>query len=148
MSKLFIYYSFTGNGDVVAEALKEKGFIIRKVESKLKLSKRLFPQMMKGGFLSLIGAKPELIDYDNNVDGCDEICIGSPVWNGRFACPVNTVLRDTDLKEKKVSFILYSGSGTAASADKKIKKLFPEARIIHLQQPKDKIDELDKLDEI
>ncbi len=146
MSKLFIYYTFTGNGDFVAEALKEKGFEIRKVESKLKLSKKLFPQMMKGGFLSLIGARPELIDYDNSVDGYDEICIGSPVWFARLACPVNTVLRDTDLKGKKVTFVLYSGSGTAEQADKKIKKQFSEARIIHLQQPKEKAEELNKLD--
>ena len=145
MSKLFIYYSFTGNGDAVAEFMKEKGFEIRKVESKLKLSKRLFPQMMKGGFLSLFGARPKLINFNNNVDGYDEICIGSPVWNGRFACPVNTVLRDTDLIGKKVTFILYSGSGTAKNADKKIKKAYPEAKIIHLQQPGDKIEELKKL---
>jgi len=145
MSKLFIYYSFTGNGDVVAEAMKEKGFEIRKVESKLKLSKKMFPQMMKGGFLSLFGARPKLINYNNNVDGYDEICIGSPVWNGRFACPVNTVLRDTDLIGKKVTFILYSGSGTAKNADKKIKKAYPEAKTIHLQQPGDKIEELKKL---
>ena len=148
MSKLFIYYSFTGNGDAVAESMKEKGFEIRKVESKLKLSKKLFPQMMKGGFLSLFGARPKLINYDNNVEGYDEICIGSPVWNGRFACPVNTVLRDTDLIGKKVTFILYSGSGTGKHADNKIQTIFPEARIIHLQQPKDKPGELYKLNEI
>ena len=50
MSKLFIYYSFSGNGDAVAARLKEKGFEVRKVESEFKLSEKLFPQMMKGGF--------------------------------------------------------------------------------------------------
>lgn len=145
MRKLFIYYSFSGNGDVVAESLKEKGFEIRKVESKLKLKKSLFLQIMKGGFLAGIGAKPKLINYDNNVDGYDEIYIGSPIWNGRLACPVNTVLRDTNLKNQKVTFVLYSGSGTAKHADKKINKLYPNARIIHLQQPKDKEGEVSKL---
>lgn len=145
MRKLFIYYSFSGNGDVVAESLKEQGFEIRKVESKLKLKKSLFLQIMKGGFLAGIGAKPKLINYDNNVDGYDEIYIGSPIWNGRLACPVNTVLRDTNLKNQKVTFVLYSGSGTAKQADKKINKLYPDARIIHLQQPKDKEGEVNKL---
>ena len=145
MSKLFIYYSFSGNGDVVSESLKNKGFEIRKVESKLKLSKNMFLQMMKGGFLSGIGAKPQLIDYDNSVDGYDEIYIGSPIWNGRLACPINTVLRDTYLKEKSVTFVLYSGSGTAKHADKKINKLFSNSKVIHLQQPKDKKEELKKL---
>ena len=145
MSKLIIYYSFSGNGDVVAESLKEKGFETRKVESKLKLRKNLFLQMMKGGFLASIGAKPKLINYDNNVDDYDEIYIGAPIWNGRLACPVNTILGDTNLKDKKVTFVLYSGSGTAKHADKKISKLYPNARIIHLQQPKDKKGEINKL---
>ena len=91
MSKLFIYYSFSGNGDIVAETLKEKGFEIRKVVSKLKLRKNMFLQMMKGGFLASIGAKPKLINFNNNVDGYEEIYIGAPIWNGRFACPVNTI---------------------------------------------------------
>ena len=145
MSKLLIYYSFSGNGDVVAEALKGKGFEIRKVETKLKLRKSLFLQMMKGGFLASIGAKPKLINYDNNVDDYDEIYIGAPIWNGRLACPVNTILSDTNLKTKNVTFVLCSGSGTAKHADKKISKLYPNARIIHLQQPKDNIGEVNKL---
>ena len=145
MSKLFIYYSFSGNGDVVAETLKEKGFEIRKVESKLKLRNNFFLQIMKGGFLAGIGAKPKLINYDNNVDGYEEIYIGAPIWNDRLACPINTVLRDTNLKDKKLTFVLYSGSGKSKHADKKINKLYPDAKIIHLQQPKDKKEELDKL---
>ena len=145
MKKIFIYYSFSGNGEEVALSLKEKGFEIRKVESKLKLSKHLFPQMMKGGFLSGIGAKPKLINYDNNIDQYDEIYIGSPIWNNRFACPINTVLRDTNLENKDITFILYSGSGTSKHADKKINKLYPNAKIIHLRQPKDNKEELNKI---
>lgn len=145
MSKLFIYYSFSGNGDVVAKALEEKGFKIRKVESKFKLRKNIFLQMMKGGFLAAVGVKPKLINYNNKVDGYDEIYIGAPIWNGRLACPVNTILRDTNLDGKKVAFILYSGSGTAKYADKKLNKLYPEAKLIHLQQPKDKKGEVEKL---
>ena len=59
---------------------------------------------MKGGFLAGIGAKPKLINYDNNVDGYDEIYIGAPIWNGRLA---NTVLRETNLKDKKFEDVFY-----------------------------------------
>ena len=34
MSKLFIYYSLSGNGDAVAENLKEKGFDLEKLMAK------------------------------------------------------------------------------------------------------------------
>ena len=145
MSKLFIYYSFSGNGDAVAACLKEKGFEIRKVESEFKLSKKLFPQMMKGGFSAGIGQKPGLIGYNSDVSGYEEVWIGAPIWNGRLASPVNTILRDTELQGKKLCFVLYSGSGFGKKADEKLRKEYPEAVIIHLKQPKDIPAELGKL---
>jgi len=42
MKSLFIYYSFTGSGDVVAEKIKEKGIDIRKVISRRKMPKSFF----------------------------------------------------------------------------------------------------------
>ena len=145
MAKLFIYYSFTGNGDAVAKKLESEGYVIRKVESEFKLSRKLFPQMMKGGFSAGIGQKPKLIDYDSDVSGFDEICVGAPIWNARLASPVNTVLRDTDLTGKRLTFILYSGSGAGKKADKKLHKMYPDAKIIHLRQPKDNPEELGKV---
>ena len=146
MKKLFIYYSFSGNGDVVADHLKNKDFEIRKVESKLKLSKNLFLCMMKGGFLALSGAKSKLINYDNNISDYDEVVIGSPIWNGRLASPTNTILDKTNLDGKKVTFVLYAGGGEAPKAIKKLKKLYPECKIITLKEPKKNLSELEKLE--
>ena len=146
MAKLFVYYSFSGNGDAVAAKLAEKGFELRKVESEFTLSKKLLPQMMKGGFSAAIGQKPALTGYDPDVSGYDEVWVGAPVWNARLASPVNTVLRDTDFSGKKLTFVLYSGSGFAKNADARLRKEYPDARIIHLRQPKDVPEELAKLD--
>lgn len=148
MRGLFIYYSFSGNGDVVAKKMKELGFEVRKAESSFKLSRKFLPQMLKGGFSALIGQKPPLENYNCDISNFDTVCIGSPIWNGRLASPVNTVLEKTDLSGKKVVFILYSGSGFAKKAEEKIKKLYPDAVIIHLAQPKDNPDRLLKLEEI
>lgn len=147
MSKLFIYYTRSGNGDIIAAKCKELGFDIRKVESKYKLSKNLFLACMKGGFHAGIGKKPKLINYDNNISNYDEIYIGSPIWNGRLSCPINTVLKNTNLDNKKVTFILYSGSGEAKHAVKKINKLYPNSRIIILKEPKKYNEELNKIGE-
>ena len=57
MAKLFIYYTLSGNGDIVSDYLKEKGVDIRKIETNYKLSKHMFFAMMKGGFRALIGKK-------------------------------------------------------------------------------------------
>ncbi len=147
MAKLFIYYSRSGNGDVVANRCKELGFELRKVESKYKLSKNLFLACMKGGFHASIGKKPKLINYDNNINDYEEIYIGSPIWNGRISCPINTVLKNTNLENKKVTFVFYSGSGEAKNAVKYVNKKYPDASIVILKEPKKYSDELKKIEE-
>ena len=148
MSKLLIYYSYTGNGDIVANYFKNKNIDIRRVESKYKLSKVLFFAMMKGGFSAFINRKPKLINYDNDISNYDEIYVGSPIWNGRLAPVTNSILKNTNLENKKITFILYSGSGTGKNAINKIHKLYPNSRIIILKEPKKYKEELTKLEEL
>ena len=73
MNRLFIYYTHTGNMEMVASILKEKGFEIREVNSKLKLCKSFFFSVLQGGFTAMINAKPKLIGFDKNIDDYDEI---------------------------------------------------------------------------
>ena len=146
MSKLFIYYSLSGNGDVVSNYLKEKGFDIRKIETKYKLSRHMFPAMMKGGFHALIGKKAKLINYNNDISEYDEIIIGSPIWNSRLTPPINTVLKATNLDNKKITFILYSGGGYGKKATKKLSKKYPDSTIINIKQPKKYEEELKKIE--
>ncbi len=146
MAKLFIYYSLSGNGDVVKDKLEEKGYEIRKVTPKKKLKNNFFG-IFRGGFLAGLNKKFKLENYNNDVSNYDEIVIGSPIWNGRLSCPINEVLDITDLSNKKVSFILYSGSGEGKKAVEKINKLFSNARIIFMKEPKKHLDELNKLED-
>lgn len=145
MNKLLIYYSNSGNGDLVAARLAEQGFALRKVTPKKPMPKSFFLQILAGGFAAGIGKKEPLCGYDADVKDYDEIVIGSPVWNARLSCPINTVLDKTDLKDKKLTFVLYSGSGAAPKAVEAIGKRFPDAAIIHLREPKKDPDELNKL---
>ena len=126
--------------------MEGKGYEIRKAKSARKLSKVLFFAMMGGGFRAMIGAKDKLVDYDADVSGYDEIVIGSPIWNARLAPAGNSILAKTDLSKKQVGFLLYSGSGTGKKAEAKLAKLFPGAKIVFLQQPKDHPEEYSKLD--
>ena len=122
MKKLFIYYSYTGNGELIANNLKEKGYDLRLVIRKKKLPKSFFFGILTGGFLAATKHKDKLVDFDENVEEYGEIVIGSPIWNARFSSPINTVLNELNLKDKKLSFILYSGSGTSPKATELIKK--------------------------
>ncbi|MCR5461456.1 MAG: hypothetical protein K6E87_00145 [bacterium] len=147
MKKLFIYYSNSGNGEVVARYLEKQGFDVRKVETKYKLSRHMFFAMMKGGFHALVGKKAKLINYNNDVSEYDVIYIGSPIWNSRLTPPINTVLKNTDLNNKKLTFVFYSGGGTSKKASKKVNRLYNNPTIINLKQPKKYSDELKKLGE-
>ena len=144
MKKLFIYYSLTGNGDLVAEFLKSNNFDIRKVTEKKKMPKKFFWMVLSGGFRASIGVKAKLVNYDNDISSYDDVVIGSPIWNGRFPPVIKSVLLETELKDKKVSFVFYSGSGEGKKAEEKVKKEFPTANIVFLKEPKKYPEELKK----
>ena len=146
MKTLFIYYSFTGSGDLVAERMREKGAEVRKVQTKKAMPNSFFWSVMTGGFLASIGHKMPLIDYDKSLDGVDRVIIGSPVWNGRLSCPVNTLLSELKLNGVPVDFVLCSGGGTAPKAEQFLAKEYPASSVLVLKEPKKYPEELDKLD--
>ena len=142
MKKIFIYYSLTGSGDLVANTLKSKGYDIRKVISKYNYPKSFFWLMMVGGFRAGTNKKDKLIDFNTDISNYDEIVIGSPVWFDRVSPPVNTVLKELDLSGKKISFIFYSGSGEANKASERVKDI---GNILILKEPKKYKEELSKI---
>ena len=144
--KLFIYYTNSGNGDKVSEVLKSKGYDIRKIIPKKRLPKGKFLSILVGGYRVTRNYKDELIDFDNNINKYDEIVIGSPIWADKLSTPINSALDSLKLDNKKVTFVLYSGSGSCKKAQEQIYELYPKANIINLKQPKDNIDELNKLE--
>ena len=107
MKKLFIYYSYSGNGELVAQKMQEKGYDIRKVETIKKLPKSFFFAMMSGGFQAGVKMKAKLKEFNFDVSSYDEVVIGSPIWNGRFPPAINTVLTKVNFEGKELSFVLY-----------------------------------------
>ena len=145
MKKIFIYYSLTGNGDVVASYLKENNYEIRKVETKEVLPNNFILRILTGGYKAMINYEDELVNFDSNIEKYDEVIIGSPVWNSRLSSPINTVLQKLNLSGKKITFILYSGSGESKKATDLINKKYENAKIINLKEPKTNKEELKKL---
>lgn len=136
MKKIFIYYSLSGNGDIIANYLKSKNIEIRKVKPVKVLPNNMAFRILTGGFLAGINHKDELIDFDNNIENYDEIIIGSPIWNGKLSCPINTVLDKINLDNKKIRFILYSGSGKAPKTEKMLKEKYKDIKVLVLKEPK------------
>ena len=145
MRKLFIYYSLTGNGDLIASCFKEHEYDVRKVVEKAKSPKSFFFRVLIGGFRAGMKMKGKLINYNNDVSEYDEIVIGSPVWNGRFPPAINAVLKQTNFLGKTVAFLFYSGSGEVPKVEKDIKKQFPHSTILVIKEPKNRPEELRKI---
>ena len=143
MNKIFIYYSLTNNGDEVAKYLKNVE--VRKIKVKKELPKSMFFKMMVGGFKALVGYKEKLVDFNNNIDKYDEVIIGSPIWFDRLCSPIRTLLNQINLKDKKLSFILYSAGGEANKAVEFIKNNYKDANITILKEPKKNKKELEKI---
>lgn len=149
MKRIFIYYSLSGNGDMVSNYLKDKGIEIRRVITKKELPKNFVLRIMSGGFKAAINYKDKLDKFDFDISGYDEVIIGSPIWNSRLSSPINTVLDKLKLDDKKLTFILYSGSGKSKGASKKIKREYPNARIIDVKNPlRNKENLINKLNDV
>ena len=148
MKKLFLFSSFTGNGDFVSKEFEKAGFELRKVVEKKKFPKSFFWSVMSGGFRAGLGLKGKLVNYDNDVSSFDKIVIGSPIWNGRFPPVMNSVLKETNFEGKELTFVFYSGSGEGKKAEARVKKEFPSAKILFLKEPKKHSEEVLKLKEI
>ena len=146
MKKLFLYYSNTGNGDVVAEVFKKKGYDIRKFDTVKKLPKSFFWAMMVGGFQAGAKKKAKLLPFDQDISSYEEVVIGSPIWNRTFTPALNALLSVLDLSTSKLSFVFYSGSGEGKKAVERLQKEFPNAPYIFLQEPKKYPEQLKKLD--
>ena len=146
MKKLFLYYSYTGNGDIVAEYLKEKGYDIRKFDTVKKLPKSFFWSMMVGGFQAGTKKKAKLLPFDQDISAYDEVVIGSPIWNDRFSPALNGLLATLDFSTKKLSFVFYSGSGEGKKAVQRLEKEYPNVPYVFLKTPKKDPEELKKLD--
>lgn len=147
MKKLFIYYSYTGNGDIVAEKIKEKDIDIRSITPKKPLPKSFLGGMLIGGFRAGIKAKTPLLDFNSDVSEYGEVIIGAPIWNARIASPINTVLEELKGTDKKISFIFYSGSGAGKAAAKRVSKEYPDSKVLFIKGPKDNPSELEKVEE-
>ena len=135
MKKLFLYYSLTGSGDYVASVLKDKNIDILKIKVKKELPKNKFLQIFIGGYRAMKNYQDELIDFKVNLKKYDEIIIGSPIWNDRLSTPIVSALNKLDLTDKKVSFILYSGSGTNKLANDYIIVNYNGALIYNVKEP-------------
>lgn len=97
MKNLVVYYSMSGNTETIArEISKAVNGELKKIELINGIS------FAWAGFTSLLGLNGKIKEMNFNVKDYDNIFIGSPVWAGKNATPINTLLNKTDFTGKNV----------------------------------------------
>lgn len=114
--KYFVYFSASGNGDFIAEYLKELGYTPIKVEMIKPIKKINFFSIMKYGFRAGMNKKEKIKELNLGLKDDDEVVIGSPIWNDKLSTPINTLLDKYSFNKETTNFILYpAGEGTNKS---------------------------------
>ena len=114
--KYFVYFSTSGNGDFIAEYLKELGYTPIKVEMIKPIKKINFFSIMKYGFRAGMNKKEKIKELNLGLKDDDEVVIGSPIWNDKLSTPINTLLDKYSFNKETTNFILYpAGEGTNKS---------------------------------
>ena len=146
MSKYFVYFSLTGNGDYIASLYEEKGYTPVKVEMVKTPKKVGFFTILKYGGRAMTNKKEKLKEITLNLKEDDEVIIGSPIWNDRLSTPINTILDQYSFNKETTLCVLYpAGEGTKKSL-KQIEKLgFKKTPIVITYPLKNKEQTRDKI---
>lgn len=112
MKRAIIYYSLSNNTKEAAEYLAEKLNIdLHRVELVKPMPEVFWKQILLGGMQSSCGMKPKIKGIPENIDEYEEIILGTPIWAGKAASPINTLLKNTKIADKTVAVFTFSGGG-------------------------------------
>ncbi|MBQ4045818.1 MAG: flavodoxin [Lachnospiraceae bacterium] len=131
MKDLVVYYSLEGNTAYVAEIISKKtGADLLRLEPKKAYHDKGFAKFLWGGKSAVMAEKPELEDYDVNLDDYDRIIFGFPVWASNYTPPIRTFIEenaDVLAGKRFAAYACQSGSGGKKALGKLAKDLCIEA---------------------
>lgn len=137
--KYFIYFSASGNGDFIADYLKDKGYTPVKVEMVKPIKKVGFFFILKYGGRAGFNKKEKIKELNLDLKEDDEVIVGSPIWNDRLSTPINTVLNQLELDKETTRFVVYPAGEKAVKVLKQLEKLgFKNPPIIYSYPLKNK----------
>lgn len=129
MKRLILYYSLSGHTRAAAEQLAaQTGATLCEIRTVKPMPTSRFSQIMYGGMLSSFGLCPKLADKPPAAEEFDEIILGLPVWAGKCAAPVRTLLQRREICDKVTAVFTYSGSGDNSGCVRQLRQWLPHLR--------------------
>ena len=133
MKSLVVYYSMSGNCEMVANWIAERiGSDVLKIEPEKAYPDKGVRKFIWGGKSAVMGETPKLKPYSFDAEKYDHIIIGFPVWASNVAPPIRTFVKEhsNELKKCKISaFACQSGSG-AKKALSKLKEMLSIEKLV------------------
>ncbi len=119
LKKLVIFYSFEGNTRFIAEGIKDiTGADLLELKPKKDMNAKGFMKYVWGGTQVMMGKKPELVNFDKNLNDYDMLFIGTPIWASKYAPAINSFLDKIPVKGKKVAlYCCHAGGGNGKAFD-------------------------------
>lgn len=112
MKRAVVFFSLSGNTKEAAEFIsKETGADLFQIELVKPMPDSMPKQMMRGGMQSTFGMKPDIKGVPENISDYDEIILGTPIWAGKAASPVNTFISKYGIENKVTAVFTFSGGG-------------------------------------
>lgn len=124
MKNLIVYYSYTGNTELVAKTLAEiiKADVL-KIEDKATFS--MFKALTVGCAVARKGQAWPVQPFNKDVSGYERIFLGAPVWAGMPAPQFNAFVEQVDFTGKEVVVFVTMGR---SGQDKAIKAMTDKIR--------------------
>ena len=112
MKLLVVYYSLEGNTRLAAEQIAGKlGADLCPLEPLKAMPEKRSMQMLVGGFQASFGKGGALKPLEVDMTAYDGLILGTPVWAGKPAAPVQRFLRENSPEVKLLGVFTCSGGG-------------------------------------
>lgn len=129
MKRAVIYYSLTSNTKEAAESIaKQIGAELYRMETVKPMPVEKEKQMLVGGMQATFGMKPKVKGIPEQIDTFDELILGTPIWAGKNAPAINTLLKSKDVKNKITAVFTFSGGGDNDSCIQRLQKKLPNLK--------------------
>lgn len=129
MKKLVVYFSYTGNTEMIANKIKEKlDCDILKIETKVPYSTDYDKVVNDEQNSEASNHLPEIKEINIDLDKYDTIILGTPVWWYRPTPAIRTFLTKNNLDGKTI-IPFVTNAGWLGRTFNEIKSLCPNSKI-------------------
>ena len=124
MRMIVVFYSLEGNTRLIAENIaKTINADILELKPKREIRSKGFMKYFWGAKAAIMKTTPELFPIEKNLQNYDMLFIGTPVWAGTYASPLNTFFSTLSVSNKKIALFCCHGGGKGKIFEKMQKAL-------------------------